>query len=101
MLDQGLYTSRYDNNVYAGQSAYQAAEIEENKRRSCGPPKDHTVYHQVTYGMPMTSVEVNRLISFSYDHKVHPYQRGEAFMLLREFHGIATRVIPEYCDTAM
>jgi hypothetical protein len=82
MLNQGLYASCYDNNVYASRSAYQAAEIEENKRRSCGSPKDQTIYHRVTYDMPMTGVEVNRLISISYDDKVHPYQQGEAFMLL-------------------
>ena len=101
MLDRGIYASRYDNNVYAGQTAYQAAEIEEHKRRSCGPPADHAIYHRTTYGMPMTGMEVNRLIAVAYDNRVQPRQRGEAFMLLREFHAIASRVIPEYRDTAM
>jgi len=101
MLDRGLYASRYDNNVYAGRTAYKAAEIEENRQRSCGPPADHAIYQRVTYGMPMTGLEVNRLISIAYDNRKAPYQRGEAFMLLREFHGIASRVVPEYRDTAM
>jgi len=34
MLDRGLYASRYNNNIFAGRSAYQAAEIEENKKKS-------------------------------------------------------------------
>lgn len=101
MLDRGIYASRYDNRVYAGRSAYQAANIEENKKTSCGQPKDHAVYHRVPYGMPMTGTEVNRLISLIYDHRVRPAQRGEAFMLLREFREVASRVIPEYRDRAM
>jgi len=101
MLDRGLYASRYDNHVFAGRSAYQAAEIEENKKRSCGPPKDHVVYHKAVYSMPMMGLEVNRLINTTYDNKVLPYQRGEVFMILQEFYGIASRVIPEYRDTAM
>jgi hypothetical protein len=32
---------------------------------------------------------------------MNPCHQGEAFMLLREFHGIASRVIPEYRDMAM
>jgi len=101
MLDRGLYASRYDNNMYAGQTAYQAADIEENKKKSCGPPTDHAVYQRVTYGIPMTSMEVNRLITLAYDSRANARHRGEAFMLLREFHGIASCVIPEYRDTAM
>jgi hypothetical protein len=101
MLDRGLYASRYDNNVYAGQTAYQAADIEENRRRSCGPPAGHVVYQRVAYGMPMTGMDVDRLIAMAYDHRVNPRHRGEAFMLLREFHRIASRVVPEYRDTAM
>jgi len=101
MLDQGLYASRYDNNVYAGRSAYQAAEMEEKQKRSCGPPPNHAVYQRVMYGMPMTRVEVDRLIKLIYDNRVGPRHRGEAFLLLREFHGIASRVIPEYRDAAM
>jgi hypothetical protein len=87
--------------MYAGQTAYQAADIEENKRRSCGPPADHTVYQRVAYGMPMTGMEVDHLTAVAYDHRVNPHHQGEAFMLLREFHGIASRVVPEYRDTAM
>ncbi len=69
MLDRGLYASHYDNNVYAGRTAYQAAEMEEKRRRSCGPPHDHVVYHHVTYGMPMTGAEVDRLITVVYDNR--------------------------------
>ena len=68
MLDRGLYASRYDNNVYAGRSAYQAAEMEEKRRRGCGPLHDHVVYHRVTYGMPMTGAEVDRLMTVVYDN---------------------------------
>jgi len=101
MLDRGLYASQYNNNVYASQTAYQAADIEENKKKSCGPPIDHAVYQRVTYGMPMTGMEVNRLITLAYDSRANARHRGEAFMLLQEFHGIASHVIPEYHDTAM
>ena len=87
--------------MYAGQTAYQAADIEENRKKSCGPPADHAVYQRVTYGMPMTGMEVNRLITLTYDSRANARHRGEAFMILREFHGISSRVIPEYCDTAM
>jgi len=72
MLDRSLYASRYDNNVYAGQTAYQAAEMEEKQRRGCGPPPDHTVYHRAMYGMPMIGVEVDRLIKLIYDSKENP-----------------------------
>jgi len=72
MLDRGLYASRYDNHMFAGQSAYQVAEIEENKRMGCEPPKDHVVYHKAAYSMPMTGLEVNRLISATYNNKVLP-----------------------------
>ena len=51
--------------------------------------------------MPMTGSEVNCLISIAYDNRIAPYQQGEAFMLLREFHGIASWVVPKYRDTAM
>jgi hypothetical protein len=72
MLDRSLYISRYDNNVYAGQSAYQAAELEEKWKRGCGPPPDHVVYHRVVYGIPMTGVDVDHLIKLIYDNKVNP-----------------------------
>jgi hypothetical protein len=62
MLDRSLYVSCYDNNVYAGQSAYQAAELEEKQKRGCGPSPDHVVYHCVAYGMPMTGIDVDCLI---------------------------------------
>jgi len=55
MLDWGLYTSRYNNNVFASWSAYQAAEIEENKKKSSGPPPDHVMYHRVTHSILMTA----------------------------------------------
>jgi len=45
MLNQGLYASHYNNNMFASRSAYQAAEIEENKKKSSRPPPDHVVYH--------------------------------------------------------
>ena len=101
MLDQGLYTSRYDNNIFAGRSAYQAAEIEENKKKSSGPPPDHVTYHRVTHGMPMIGLEVDCLISVAFDNRVTASQQAEAFMLLCEFHVVASHVIPKYCDTAM
>ena len=101
MLDRGLYISCYDNHVFAGRSAFRAAEIEENRRMSVGPPPDHVVYQRVTYGMPITGLEVDRLISVAFNNKVPEYQRGEAFMLLCEFQGIALYVIPMYRDTAM
>ena len=101
MLDRSLYISHYDNNMYAGRSAYQAAELEEKQKRGCGPPPDHIVYHCVAYGMPMTSVDVDRLIKLIYDNKMNPCHWGEVFMLLQEFHGIASRIIPEYHNTAM
>ena len=101
MLDRGLYASRYDNNVFAGQSAYQAAEIEESKKKSSGPPPDHVVYHRVMHGMPTTGLEVDHLISVVFDNRVTAYQQEEAFMLLCEFHAVSSHVIPEYRNTAM
>ena len=77
------------------------AEIEENQKRSSGLPPDHVVYQRVTYGMPMTGLEVDCLINVTFNNRVTTYQQGEAFMILCEFHRIASYVIPEYCDTAM
>jgi len=45
--------------------------------------------------------EVDRLIKLIYDNRVGPRHQGEAFLLLQEFHGIASHIILEYRDAVM
>ena len=101
MLSRHYYVSKTSNVVYAGNTAQEAWEYESTTGNAAGPGRNSEVYVFAPRGMPMNPLEVDQLRSLMRNRKKRESDRGEAYLLLREFYDIARSVVPQHRDRAM
>ncbi len=104
MLSPNVYHSPRSNMVFTGQSAINAYDHERRRDTTYYVSQESRIhiYNVTERGIPRRPSEVDKLISIvNGESRYSLRERAEAFMLLRELHRIASRVIPAYRDSSM
>jgi len=105
MLSPNVYHSRRSNMVFTGRSAIEAHAYESRNEEAYRVPENPRVhvYNVTERGIPRRPGEIDKLITIVNNNgrRFGLRERAEAFLLLRELHRVASRVIAEYRDNTM
>lgn len=99
LLDFHTYYSARSNTIYTGRSALEASRFEANRAEPY--VSRLSLYREVPRGFPMIPRQIPQLRTIISNPTADPRSRFEAWMVLGEFHRVATRLYPPLRDRTM
>ena len=101
LLDFNTYYSARGNRVFVGRSALDALLYERERSTAFTHPHTNQTYIAAPRGFPMIPRELSRLARLIDNKKASARERFEAWLLLGEFHRVASRLYVTLRDRTM